>query len=145
MINKTIIALRPPEGSRLPVEYIVAWILDKFPGSHIIHENSFEAERERYRLRFKQGAVQGEIDGNPKLGVNLILQSSLGKEQRNGTGKDILISVIGSETIRGRVWGSSALFFTDLPIVHEGVQQLGDFLSGLQFGEPSIYSDNDEE
>ena len=143
MSNKTILALNPLEGLHLPVEDIVAWILDTFPGSQVIHENSFEAERERYMSHFKRWAVQGDINGNLALGADLIIRSSFGKEQRHGPGKDILISTIGSESIRGRVWSSSALFFTDLPIDNKDVQRLGDFLRGLQLGEPSIYTDDE--
>lgn len=145
MSDMTILTLRPPEGSCLPVEAIVAWILDAFPGSHVIHDNSFETERERYRSHYKRLLEQGAITGDLSLGFDLLIRSSLGKEQRSGPGKDIFILTMGSQTIHGKVWSSSALFFTDLSIENEAVQRLGSFLRSLQLGEPSIYTEDDEE
>ena len=145
MSDTTILTLRPPEGFCLPIEAIVAWILDAFPGSHVIHDNSFEAERERYRSHYKRWLEQGTITDDLSRGLDLMIRSSLGKEQRCGPGKDILISTMGSQTIHGKVWSSSALFFTDLPVENEAVQRLGSFLRSLQLGEPSIYRDDDEE
>lgn len=145
MSPTTILALRPPEASRLPIEAIVTWILDAFPGSQVVHENSFEAERERCRTHFERMSEEGTITGELSLGFDLIIRSSLGKEQRSGPGKDILISTMGSQPIHGRIWGSSALFFTELSIENEAVQRLGSFLRSLQVGETSIYSEDGQE
>jgi hypothetical protein len=145
MNDTTILALTPPEGSRLPVEAIVAWILDAFPGWHVVHENSFEAERERYRSHYKRWLEQCTITNDLSLGIDLMIKSSLGKDQRCGPGKDILISTIGSKNIRGRVWSSSVLLFTELSIENEAVQRLESFLRSLQLGEPSIYIDDGKE
>lgn len=143
MSKITILSLNPTEGLRVQVADVVNWIISAFPGSRIIHENSFEAERKKYMSYSKKWAEEGSLEGALLLGIDLMIRSSVAKEHRNGPGKDILILTDGPETIQGRVWASSVLLFTDLPIEAEAVQRISNFLTSLRIGEPSVCSDDD--
>src|SRR5437016_5397097 len=132
---ETSIFLPANSDTRIPVDDVVSWMLSTFSGAYVAAENSFEAERERYRRAGKILEQQPEL----RSGFDLVISSSYGKEKRCGPGKDIVIPVTKTGVyIKGRVWGSSIYLFAPLPARDPVLQCICSFLRNLNVGDISI-------
>lgn len=104
----TTIFVRAPRNSSFDVCTLVARIRAEYPNAAVVAEDSFEAERARYR----QAIAADQVNGTIAQAASLIEDSINRKEAATGPGMDLCIPVDDGHQLSGYIRAQSIRFHT---------------------------------